>query len=71
MLVLNLAILPRGKYLLRKAFEKASHIVKELGALFCNQSLTLSFNKNWKSLNRITSLNTPFSLNVLYFVSKL
>ena len=50
-MVFSLAVFPGGKHFLRKALERASHVVKELGSLFCSQSLGLSFNEKGKALN--------------------
>ena len=69
--VLNFAVLPERKYLLRKALERTSHMVSELGSLFYNQSLTLSLNENRKSLMRIASTGIPFNLIVSHFARKL
>jgi len=47
--VINFAVLPSGKYLLREALESISQVVNELGSLFYNQSLALSFSEKGKS----------------------
>ena len=59
MSVLSLAVLPGGKYLLRKAFERAAQVLNELGSSFCSQSLALSLSENGKSLSRIALVVTP------------
>jgi len=71
MLVLIFAIFKGGKYLLRNAMERASHMVNELGSSICSQSLALSFNEKGKSYNRIASVDTPLSLIVSNLVRKL
>ena len=71
MFVLSLAVLSGGKYLLRKAFERASQVVNKLGSSFCNQLLTLSLSEKGKSLNRIASVVTMLSLMVSHFVMNL
>jgi len=68
---LNLAVLPGGKSLLRKALDKASQVVNELGSLLRSQSLALSVNKKGKSLSLITSAETPLHLIVSHFARKL
>ena len=55
---LNIAVLLNRKHLLKKAFEKASQVVNELGSSFRSQSLALSSNENGKSLNLIASVDT-------------
>jgi len=42
-----------------------------VGLSFCNHSRALSFNKKGKSLSRIASSNTPFSLIVSHFTRNL
>ena len=69
--VLRLAVLPGGKYLLRKAFERASQVVNNLGSSFCSQSLALSLSRNGKSLSRIALVVTPLSLMVSHFTRNL
>ena len=71
MSVHSLAVLPGGKYLLRKAFERASQVVNELGSSFYSQSLALSLNENGKSLSRIALADTPLSLMVSQFTRNL
>lgn len=69
---LSLAVLPGGgKYLIRKACDKAFQVVKELGALEFNQALALSFRENGKSQSRIASSLTPFILIVSQISKKL
>jgi len=68
---LNLAVLPGGKYLLRKTFESASQVVNELGSSLMSQSLALSVSKKGKSLRLIASAEAPLSLTVSHFARKL
>jgi len=49
---------PRGKYFLRKALDRASQVVNELGASLRSQSLALSVSEKGKSLNLIASTKT-------------
>ena len=53
-----------GKYLLRKALESISQVVKELGSAFCSQSLALSLSKKGKSRSLVVSLEAPLILMV-------
>jgi len=46
---LNLEVLPREKYLLKNAVDRASQVVKELGSSLRSQSLALSVSKKGKS----------------------
>jgi len=55
---LNLAVLSGGKYLRRKAFERANQVVMEFGSSLRSQSLALSFKENGKSLNLMASALT-------------
>ena len=68
---LNLAILPEGKYLLRKALDKASQVVNEVGSSLRSQSLALSVSEKRKSLSLIVSAETLLSLIVSHFTRKL
>ena len=61
---LSLAVLPGGKYLLRKAFERVFQVVMEFGSSLRSQSLALSFKEKGKSLSLMASALTPFSLIV-------
>jgi len=71
MSVLSLAVLPGGKYLLSKAFERASQVMNELGSSFCGQSLALFLSENMMSLSRIASVVTSLSLIVSHFARNL
>jgi len=68
---LNLTVLPREKYLLRNAIDRASQVVNELGFSLRSQSLALSISEKRKSLNLIASAETLFSLIVSHFPRKL
>ena len=68
---LSFAVLPGGKYLLRKALESVSPVVKALGSAFYSQSLTLSLSKKGKSRNLIASLDAPSILMVSHFARNL
>jgi len=70
-LALNFAILPYGKYLLRKALESISQVVNELGSSFYNQSLAMSLIEKGKSRNLMASVDTPLSLMVSHFARNL
>jgi len=63
---LNLAVVPSGKHLHRKALETVSYDVKAFGSSFYSQSLALSFKDKGKSYSRIASVGTPFSLIILH-----
>jgi len=67
----QLPVFPGGKYLLRKALERTSQVVNELGSSFCSQSLALSLNEKGKSRSRIASADTQLSLMVSYFARNL
>jgi len=47
---LNFAFLPEEKYLLRKALEKSSQVVNELGSSFCSQVLYPSVRRRGASV---------------------
>ena len=68
---LSLAVLPGGKYLLRKAPESAAQVVNELGSSFCSQSLALSLSEKGKSRSLIASLDAPLILMVSHFARNL
>jgi len=68
---LSFAVLPGGKYLLRKALESVSQVVKALGSAFCSQSLALSVSEKGKSCSLIASLDAPLILMVLHFARNL
>ena len=59
--VLDFAVLPGGKYLLRKALERIAQVVNESGSSFYSQSLALSLNEKGKSHSLIASVDTPFN----------
>jgi len=71
MSILNVAVLPSEKYLLRKALKRTSQVMNELGSSFSSQSFILSFSKNGKSRSQIASVDTPLSLMVSHFVGNL
>jgi len=64
---LSFAVLPSGKYLLRKALESMSQVVKALGSAFCSQSLALSLSEKGKSCSLIVWLDAPLILMVSHF----
>jgi len=68
---LNFEVLLGGKYLLKKALERASHVPKEFGSSCCSQLLALSFNEKMKGLSSIAYGDTPLSLMVSHFKRKL
>jgi len=67
----NFTVLSGEKYLLGKALERVSHVVNELGSLFCCQSLALSLSEKGKSRSRLASTDTPFSVIVSNFTRNL
>ena len=69
--VLSFAVLPGGKYLLRKALESISQVVNELGSSLYNQSLALSLSEKGKSRSLIASLDAPLILKVSHFARNL
>jgi len=69
--ILNFAGLYNEKYLLRKALERITQVVNELGSSFCSQSRVLFFNEKGKSHSQIASVDTLFNLMVSHFVRSL
>ena len=68
---LSFTVLPGGKYLLRKALESVSQVVKELGSSFYSQSLALSLSEKGKSRSLIASLNASLILMVSHLARNL
>ena len=67
----HLCSFPGRKYLLRKALDRTSQVVNELGSSFCSQSLALSLNEKEKSRSQIASADTPLSLIESHFARNL
>ena len=59
---ISFAVLPVGKYLLRKALERLSQVVNKLGFSFCRQSLAQSLSEKGKSLSCMAPVDTPLNL---------
>ena len=69
-IILKLGRLPRGKYLQRKALDKAFQVVKELALELRSHDFAFSFKEKEKSLKRIALFETAFIFIVSHFSKK-